>query len=362
MLILYTHTHGDILKDNKIRESNFELLRIVSMIFIIGHHYALYSGFTFSENISINKLIVQFLTIGGKVGVNIFIIITGYFMVNGRFKIKKILNLALQTFTYTFIFLIVNFFIGSSFNIKDTFKSIFPVIYSQYWFITDYIVIYMFSPFINKFINSINKNDMEKLILMLIIIFSVMPTLILAKFEISNLIWFLLLYLIGAYINKYYQVKNHSKRNDIIITILSYLLIFVSIMLFDVLSNKISLFARRELHFASMNSILVLISSIFIFLTFKNIKIKKSKFINKVASTSLGIYIIHENIFMRNIIWKRFLKCIKYVNSNYFIISSITSIAIVFIIASLIEFLRQETIGKFQDKMVEKLLKKIKSV
>ena len=329
------------------------------MILIIGHHYALYSGFTFTENISINKLIVQFLTIGGKVGVNIFIIITGYFMINSRFKIKKLLNLIFQTFTYTFIFLIINFFIGSL-NIKDTLKSIFPVIYSQYWFITDYIILYIFSPFINKFIRNINENDMKKLILMLVIIFSIMPTFVFARFEISNLVWFLLLYIIGAYINKYYQIKNNSKRNDIIIAILSYLSIFGTIILFDLLSSKIRLFDGRELHFTAMNSTLVLISSIFIFLTFKNIKINKSKFINRVASTVLGVYVIHENVFMRDIIWKKILNCTKYVNSNYFIISSVTSIAIVFIIASLIEFLRQETIGKFQNKMIEKILNRMK--
>ena len=67
------NTYLDIKKENKIRESNFELLRIISMLLIVGHHYAIYSGFAFTENISVNKLIVQFFAIGGKVGVNIFI-------------------------------------------------------------------------------------------------------------------------------------------------------------------------------------------------------------------------------------------------------------------------------------------------
>ena len=49
------------------RKSNIELLRIISMIIIIAHHYAVHGGFNFStQNITINRLWIQFLTLGGE--------------------------------------------------------------------------------------------------------------------------------------------------------------------------------------------------------------------------------------------------------------------------------------------------------
>lgn len=61
--------------EKNIRQSNFELLRIILMLLIIAHHYSINSGFSnvFDfDNISVNVLFVQFISFGGKVEVNGF--------------------------------------------------------------------------------------------------------------------------------------------------------------------------------------------------------------------------------------------------------------------------------------------------
>lgn len=66
----------------KQRNSSFELLRIVSMILIIAHHYSVHGGWVYDYNIlSTNKLFIDLLSIGGKLGVNCFVVITGFFLV-----------------------------------------------------------------------------------------------------------------------------------------------------------------------------------------------------------------------------------------------------------------------------------------
>ena len=68
-----------------LRQSNIELLRIITMFFIVAHHFAVHSGFDFPVNtISINRLWIQFIQIGGKIGVDIFVLIS--------FVFKKIIN------------------------------------------------------------------------------------------------------------------------------------------------------------------------------------------------------------------------------------------------------------------------------
>ncbi len=42
------------------RSSNLEILRIISIIMIIMHHYAIYSGFEFENTITVNKVIINF--------------------------------------------------------------------------------------------------------------------------------------------------------------------------------------------------------------------------------------------------------------------------------------------------------------
>ena len=59
----------------KKRESNIELLRILSMFMIIGHHFSVHGKFIVEETSFINNIWIQLLFSGGKIGVNIFIII-----------------------------------------------------------------------------------------------------------------------------------------------------------------------------------------------------------------------------------------------------------------------------------------------
>ena len=64
------------------RQSNIELLRIVAMLLIIAHHFSLHGGFVFSTaSITVNRLWIQFIQIGGEIGINVFVLISGYFLI-----------------------------------------------------------------------------------------------------------------------------------------------------------------------------------------------------------------------------------------------------------------------------------------
>ena len=69
------------MENKKNRDCNFELLRIVSMIIIIMHHYVVQSDFV-NIPVSFNKMIAILFSFWGKVGVNIFIMISGYYLLN----------------------------------------------------------------------------------------------------------------------------------------------------------------------------------------------------------------------------------------------------------------------------------------
>ena len=90
---------------------------------------------------------------------------------------------------------------------------------------------------------------------------------------------------------------------------------------------------------------LVIIQSISYFLYFETLRIKNKK-INILASVTLGVYLIHDNTYIRNIIYK----AIK-INSNKMLTSSsliyiLICTLLIFIVCSLIELIRHN-ITKF---------------
>ena len=62
----------------KQRQSNIELLRIVAIVMSVVHHFAVHGNMEFPlTSLSANRLWIQLLMLGGKVGVNLFVLSSG---------------------------------------------------------------------------------------------------------------------------------------------------------------------------------------------------------------------------------------------------------------------------------------------
>ena len=339
----------------KQRKSNLELLRIVSIILIIMHHFALYIELNFGNAITSNRLIIQFLTIGGKVGVSCFLLISGYFMVNQKFKFKKFLKLIFQLLTYCILGLVLSIiFNNSHYTLLIIMQLIFLSFFGGYWFMLPYLIVYILSPFINKAFNCLDKRELRKLILLLILFQSVIPTFSFLNFEFSNVIWFTTLYIIGAYFSRFSE-DMPSRKTSIILLILSYLASFLLVLGIDFLKN-ITYVGFSSSYFESINSPFTLIISVSLFLVFANIKVFYNKFVNIIASTTLGIYLFHDNTFLRHLIWDKLSYLFNIsVDTSFLLIKAILCIVIVFIIGTFIELIRKNTIERLTNKIIDKL-------
>ena len=89
------------------RQSNFELLRIVAMLMIVFHHFAYHGAFNYdSTSISISYFWYSLIIMGGKIGVNIFILISAYFLIlSSGINFKKIFKIIGQVLFYSILFL-----------------------------------------------------------------------------------------------------------------------------------------------------------------------------------------------------------------------------------------------------------------
>lgn len=334
------------------RKSNFELLRIISMFLIVIAHCVYYVDFSAYADWSINSLIVKILRIGAKIGVNCFVLITGYFMVNSTFKIEKLIKLEIKVVAYTMGIFILNVFIGIvEINFKLLIQSMFPIIFSLYWFMTAYVLLYMFSPFLNEFIKKVKKEQLLKLIFVLVLVRIIIPTITTSELGLSNLSWFITLYLISAYLKKNITFFDNKKTNRKIF-IFNLTFIILSIIVITFFSNKVPILKGHENYFSMMNKIPLVLCSISLFSIFKSIEIK-NKVINNIAKNTLGVYLIHENIIIRKFIWENFLT--KNISNSLLLIIYITTYCLCLFIACILI----DKIINFIVEIIYKLLKKI---
>lgn len=324
----------------KERKSNFELLRIITMLMIVTMHILDHSGIFLSKNmLSYNFIVSNVINGFSIVAVNCYILVTGYFGYKQSFRKDKLVKLYIQVIVISiFISLVFWIFKLESINISNIVKTFMPIISQSWWFISVYFVLYMTTPYINKLIDVIDKNELEKLILIGLIIFVIWPSL--SAVDLINpinedggygLYNFILLYIIGAYIGKYKNTTKVSKYNFFIIYMISMILLICINLVLTYLMNKY--IAKLSYDF-----ILTYIGSISLFMFFKELDLK-SKFINFALTLTLGIYLIHEHPFVRNLISK-IMHDSKLSTNNNFIFYLILIVIGVYFISSVLELIR----------------------
>ena len=305
------------------RKSNLELLRILCMLFIVAHHFGVHGQYGNMPLTPFNAFIIQLLSAGGKLGVNVYVLISGFFLVNSKFRLKKVINtLALTIFYSVSVYLgFVIIFPNVKLSLTGLFSSTFVIYNNVYWFVTCYVAMVILSPFINKLLHAITKR--EHLILILILtLMQIRIDNIGSYINFSETAWFVTLYIIAAYF-RLYPIKLFSNRP---------LLLLLSIL---------SCSAVGFLRFATeLRSIICLVASIFLFLLFGSFDIGSVRFINIISRTTFGIYLIHDNPNIRAILWPQMLKCPMHASHDSFWLFSMVAVLLVFVVCSLIDLLR----------------------
>lgn len=343
------------------RSSNFELLRIISMVFIIWHHYTLHGGILNVEYTNINKYLAEIIYIFGKIGVNLFILISGYFLINSNFKIKKIVKLIMKVLFYNILVFFVLLIFKKDITLLVIKKTFFPISYSSYWFITAYVGMYFFSPFINKLIKVLKQDKFKILLIISLILFSIIPTLAQTSSFMGNLQWFIFVYMIGAYI-RLYDIKI-SKKNLKYYIIFLYLFLVIGSLCITYFSIEEPKRFEKIKTLVSMNFLPTFCLSIFIFIFFKNLNIKEIKIINYLGKSSLAVYLLHDNEFIRYAFWKKLFKVEAFYNANIFILllHILLATIITYALGTVIEFFRVKCIENqlFKIKKLDSLFEKI---
>lgn len=334
------------------RKSNIELLRIMMMFMIVAHHYVINSGLmdAFDSGIasktSLNYVFLSLWGMWGKTGINVFILISGYFMCTSKLTVRRyckiLLEWALYHFGIYFIMLIAGYETVGFERLFDLLFGIFRYANGSGNFDSSFFIFYLFIPFMNSFINGITKEEFKKFVLLLIFVFSVLSTFFFNKYIFGEVFWFIAVYFIGAYLKLYPPSWSNSFKASRRLLNLSLLFAYASVVIMTLVGT---VFNKGSAWFFmyDANRLGAVLVSVMLFITFKNLNIGYSRVINLIAKTTFGILLIHAN----SSAWREFMWIdLLHVNTFYslpliiLIFKSVLVVAGVFIVCSLIDMIR----------------------
>ncbi|MCL2494322.1 MAG: acyltransferase [Oscillospiraceae bacterium] len=291
------------------RQSNFELLRILLMLMIVSVHMVGYGGLLgHAETPLSGRVLLVLLSSGGKVGVNGFVMLSGYFLCTSKslFQSKRLLKLWLQIFFYSAGLFFGLYFAGlCRMHPDDAFHFLLPVTQNIYWFASVFFLLMLAAPFLNRLLQSLDRKSYRALLLVVFLAFSLMPTFLRVRYEVPRLCWFFYLYLLAGYIRLHPEPIFDKKWPTLAVAVGSYLVSAFYAPLHSNLLPYIPLLRHMpERWHTPGTSVPALLCSLALFIFFKNVNIKGSRVINLIASGTFGVYLLHEHgIRMRRLIW-----------------------------------------------------------
>lgn len=184
------------------RDSNIELLRIVSMMLIILFHFSVHGPWP-ADGVLATDVAVGALAFGGKLGVNCFVLITGYFMTRSSVRMASVARVVLETWFYSWGLLIL-FAVAQPELVTQARleKAVLPLVSGEYWFITNFVALMVVSPFLNLLFDRLSRRGKSRLAAIGFVTISVLPTLTTFNPLGSDLLWFFYLYLMGGWIRE----------------------------------------------------------------------------------------------------------------------------------------------------------------
>ena len=344
----------------KLRSSNLELYRILCMLMIVAHHFVVNSdvvkvdGPILAAPTSPNTLFLLLYGAWGKVGINCFLMITGYFMCTSKITLRKFVKLMGQVYLYKWLIYPILLISGyETFSLGRIIKLIMPVWNFNQNFTCCFIGFWLTIPFLNILVQNMTKRQHELLLLLMLTLYTLLGSILGFNVAMNYVTWFAIIYFIASYI-RLYPTAFFDKRNFWgWITLLCLVVACVSIIVMWIL------FKDGYFFVIDCNKIFAVVIAVSSFLWFKNMNIKYSKVINAFGAGTFGVLLIHANSdAMRTWLWKDTLDIVGHYTLPFgqLVLFSVGVVLAVFVICNLIDQLRIATFEKWFLKWYDKTI------
>lgn len=342
---------------NNSRNANMDLLRIVSMLLIVFLHSIDHSGvLENAENCGVGMYFyVRFTYALCQVCVNIYVMLSGYFLVTSQFRLKKLVTLWMEAVFYAFVLRLVFILTGAKpFSVVSLISCFFPILTGRYWFITIYVGLYLIFPFLNALVRAMDRKQHALLNICLFGLFSLWSSIHPSIAGMNSgggwgLAWFVVLYLAAAWLRLYYTPNGKSVR---------WLAVFVAI---PALMATIQCLPGGDImpgvllsvveHWFRYDSAPVYVMTLCLFVGFLNIRIgneKAASVIRYIAPLTFGVYLIHAHADFSPWSWEVLAMPDK-MDSALFPVVQLCVVLGIFAVCAAIDGIRKHTVGKLED-------------
>lgn len=342
-----------IQSNGKGRNLNIEILRIVAMLMVVIGHTLGHSNAVNEAN-GLMGVILNVVFIMIIPAVNIYVLISGYFLINAKWDFKRILLLWLQVFFYSVLLYLVALATGiTQFSFSGFLKAFMPISANQYWFARVFWAFSLFAPFVAILLNKLSKKQYQLLLAITLIIFSLwrsfIPFATTVNIEGGNsILWFFVLFAIAGYLRLHTDFKR--KNFWLILFIFSSILSVSSHFVLSFISNYLGLGGKGTGLFTEYTSITMIGMSVGLFMFFASLPEKNfSKNIGKAimlfSSSTYSVYLIHENIYVKKWLFN-LVDPAKWVDTYKFFLYDAIFVAAIFLLCILIDTLLWKQISK----------------
>ena len=161
-----------------------DLLRVLAMLMIVFNHLVYHgvqhvpaaSAGAMSQMsvhaVQANFLMLQFLAYSSLVATNIFFLITGYFLVRPR-EISYAVGKSFKLWR-VIVFYSLTIYAGLcalgflDFSWPQAIGQLMPIYSGNYWFMSDYLVVLLLSPFVARALDALAQREYQWLLLLLL--------------------------------------------------------------------------------------------------------------------------------------------------------------------------------------------------
>lgn len=352
------------------RNSSIELLRIIAMILIVGHHLYMHSAAVPVEQSSSKLIRFLFQMIflqGGWVGDILFFSISAWFIAGEppslKKNLKRIWNLEREVLFWSATLLILSVFLkfrGVNVLPSDfswgilVIKSILPTSTTLWWYVTSYTLFLLFAPFLVsglKFLSQRNHALLALITLGLWGIGTLFPLSIL-DFPGLSVFTFMFWFILITYYRWYMKPLAISTRWKLLACGEMIYLIFWG-------GSLCIPWLQSHQEFIFMNTQLPqLLVSFSIFLLFESLHFS-NKMINFIAPSTFAVYLIHQYPTCTVLLWQKiFTPKMIFSNGHPFINACMIALGLffAFVLADLLRrALFHATIDRHKDKWFNRL-------
>ena len=295
------------------RSSNLELLRILCMLLIIGDHLTGQSGIADYTTLP-SSFAFCLIGCGSRSAFSVFVLIGGWFLCEQPYKTRRPLSLWLSLWLYTVPVTLLCKLAGLDVSWGALRWAAFPASTRQLWFISDYLLLLLCVPLLSRLLRGLSRPAHRGLLAVLAVPLIVYPTLFGENGAVSDTAWmFLYEYLLIAYLRRWPDNRlAHLLQHRAAALGLGLGLPLLNTILRAVLETRGltdgKAFQYMAYYRTALGALPNLLAALALFYLFKGLDLGCVRWVNALAGTTLGVYILHQVPAFRGFLWNGLLQ------------------------------------------------------